>query len=254
VSVTETPTRAPVLSHTTGTNADLIVRARQLGHLTDDGTTWDGTYGEGTFWKRWRPWHLVATDLDPAKSPNAAAGLDATDSRLMPLSFAHVVLDPPYKLNGTDQGEGARYGVAGGYASVEARHDLMRAMLAEGWRVLAPGGTLLYKCQDQANAGAKVWQTDLVTGWATELGLVKIDALQLESYRPQPERSTCSLCGAKIMRRADGRWGTVSRKPGANVFACSGVTIHVPDPDDNGQALSHANFSTLLVFRKPVAP
>lgn len=247
---------APVRSHGAWpNNAALIADCARLRHLTADGPTWDGTYREGTFWTRWQPQLLLATDLDPKYSRDRREGLDATASGWPDNYWAHVVLDPPYKLNGTDQGEGARYGVAGPYRSVEDRLALMQEMLTEGARVLAPGGTLLFKCQDQTNAGSKVWQTDLATTWATNLGLTKIDALQLEAYRPQPERSTCRWCGAKVMKRADGRWGTVSRAADADNFTCTAdVTAmdrqHKPDPADNGQALSHTNYSTLLVFQK----
>lgn len=268
---------APILAHGAwANNAELIADMARLGHLTDDGATWDGTYGEGTFWKAWRPANLFATDLDPAKSSEFLSGIDATNSGLLADHFDHVVLDPPYKLNGTDQGEGARYGVTGPYRSVEARLALMRAMLTEGARVLRPGGTLLYKCQDQTNAGRKVWQTDLVTAWAAELGLTKIDVFHLNGYRPQPQRSTCRWCGSKVMARADGRWGTLGRS-GGDPYTCTtsgpceadpdglhhigcgcddsdaldpSPGFHEPDADDCGQVLGHANYSTLLVFQK----
>jgi len=254
-------TASPVLSHGAWpSNAEMIADARRLGYLTDDGLTWDGTHRLGVFWKAWRPQHLVATDLDPKYSPSNPEGVDACATNFGSETFDHVVLDPPYKLNGTDQGEGHRYGVTGPYKSVEDRLRLMRAMLVEGHRVLRPGGTLLYKCQDQTNAGRKVWQTDLVTGWAAELGLVKIDALQLEAYRPQPARSTCRWCEQKIMRRADGRWGLLKRSDGVDLYACAAYAdlpeglsnvAHQPDPTDIGQDASHANYSTLLVFERP---
>lgn len=243
---------APILAAGTWrTNAELIADCARLGYLTEGGITWDGTWGEGTFWKAWRPMCLTATDMDPAvDAPHGV--IDARRTQWPSGHFAHVVLDPPYKLNGTDQGEGHRYGVAATYRSVNDVLALMKAMLTEGARVLAPGGTLLYKCQDQVNAGAKVFQTDLVTVWAADAGLTKIDQFHYLAHRPQPQRSSCRWCGAKIMKRASGAWGTQGRS-GQEPFGCTepaSAGAHEPDVDDIGQAHAHINYSTLLVFRK----
>lgn len=54
-------------AHNWPTNADLIADVAKLGYL--DGPVLDTTYGEGTFWKMWRPNDLTACDIDPAKSP-----------------------------------------------------------------------------------------------------------------------------------------------------------------------------------------
>ena len=206
------------------TNADLIASCFKLGYLHDDDEVWDGTYGEGVFWQRRRPELLTGTDLDPAKSPGWPAGLDATATHFPDESFDAVVLDPDYKLSGTDQGGGERYGIAGRFRPVNeimARHQ---AQLIEGHRVLRHRakhgpGRLLFKTQDQTNGGAKVWVTDDVTTWATEmLGMRKIGVLLFPSYRAQPERSTCRACGLALMRREDGRWGDQRRRPGQGVW------------------------------------
>lgn len=241
----------PVRTHTGWrSNAEMIADAARLGHLTEGGRTWDGTYGYGTFWKVWYPAFLFGTDLNPLLSPARPAGLDATATDWRDGYFDHVVLDPPYKLNGTGGAEGARYGVAGPHTTTQRRLDLMRLMLAEGARVLRPGGTLLYKCQDQTVNGRKVWQTDMITNMAALQALDKIDLLQLESYRAQPARSTCTECGLRIMQRADGRWGDLRRGDWNEDPYGEDHGGHRPDPAENGQRLSHANYSTLLIFRK----
>lgn len=258
VYVVTAPDRGPVLSHGSWkTNGEMLADVARLGYVDPAGPVLDPTYGLGTFWTCWAPTHLVRTDLDPARSPDFAGGLSAEE---LPAEwtgkYRTVVIDPPYKLNGTDQGEGARYGVAGTYRSVESRHALMGRMLSEGARVLAPGGHLLFKCQDQTNGGRKRWQTRIFADVGEVLGLVLVDQFLFPGYRAQPARSTCIECGGKLMRRADGRWGTVKRD-GSDPFYCltdrhtDEMIGHVPDPAALGQDGSHVNYSALLVFEKP---
>lgn len=181
-----TTTEGPVLAAGTWrTNGELIADCARLGYLTDDGPTWDATYGLGNWWTIWRPANLCATDIDPAKSPSAAGGMDATCSDWINDRWQHVCLDPPYKLNGTDQGEGERYGVAT-RMNRDDRHTLMAAMLTEATRVVRPGGTVLFRCQDQVEGGRVRWQSHAFAAHGERLGLELVDELLFPSYRPQP--------------------------------------------------------------------
>lgn len=168
------------------TNGHLIADVHRLGYIPD-GPVLDVTYGAGTWWKVWRPEHLVAHDLDPDKAPDGTS----TDFRHLPHpdgAFVAVAYDPPYKLNGTPtHAVDDRYGVAGAYTSVADRHQLIYDGLVECARVLAPGGHLLVKCQDQVNAGKVRWQTDLITSWSADLDLEKVDAFLMLGGRAQPD-------------------------------------------------------------------
>lgn len=178
----------PVLAATAwSTNGELIADVARLGYLHRDWPTLDPTWGKGTWWKVFRPHHLVGHDIDPAKAPDGLS----TDFRQLPHrdgAFAVIAYDPPYKLNGTPTHEvDDRYGVAGAYTSRDDRHRLMLDGATECARVLAGDGFLLWKCQDQVNGGHVRWQTDMATVHAAELGLTKVDAFLMLGGRAQPD-------------------------------------------------------------------
>jgi len=178
---TRWPVDGPVIAATRWpANGHMIEDVARLGYLRREWWTLDPTYGRGTFWARWRPEHLVTTDL-----------LTGVDFRSLPFtdrSFDAVVFDPPYKLNGTPSAPDERYGV-GEPATRQERMDLIIDGLNECRRVLTPRGYLLVKCMDQVCGGKVRWQTDDVTDWSRLADLEKIDRLDfLTTPRPQPER------------------------------------------------------------------
>ena len=181
-------TPEPVLAYGSwNNNAELMLACRQLGYLDDTHTVWDATYGEGAFWRLWTPEYLRGSDADPAKSPHWPKGVDFTDTGFPSRSWWNVVLDPPYKLNGRpDPTLDERYGIHE-RTTTKGRLHLIRDGVRECARVLDGG---FVKCQDQVVSGAVVWQSDLVTGWASDAGLRKVDRLDLTSYRPQPAGRT----------------------------------------------------------------
>jgi hypothetical protein len=163
------------------TNAELIVACRDLHYLRDEWLTLDPTYGEGTFWKLWRPTDLVAHDL---------ITVDGVDFRRLPHdddTFDAITFDPPYKLNGTPtESVDARYGVHT-VASRDQRHQPIYDGIDECARVLKPRGYLLLKCMDQVNGGKVRWQTRLFADHAEHKhGMRLVDALLMLGGRPQP--------------------------------------------------------------------
>lgn len=226
-------------------NAELIAQCAQLSYLDTTWTTLDCTYGEGRFWRRWHPHTLTACDLDSAKSP-LGISVDFTNMPFPDLSFAAVVLDGPYKLNGTSNGTGpatsdADYGVDN-RSTVAGRHQLILDGITECNRVLIPahrvrvdkgrtdraGGVLLVKCQDQVCCGRAWWQTRIFAEHAETIGLVLEDMLHLPGYRAQPPRTRKhgDCAGRGCARCTDGRV-------------------------ESRQEHAARNYSTLLVFRKP---
>jgi SAM-dependent methyltransferase len=174
---------APVLAaHPWPSNAELIEACARLDYLDADALTLDATFGRGIFWRTWRPRRLITADKSKGRPMLRA---DFTRLPFPDHTFDRVILDPPYKLNGTDAGEGERYGVER-YASWQGRHQLIRGGITDCARVLRPAGVLLVKCQDQVCSGAVRWQTDEFTRHAESLGLDKVDRLDRLGHRPQP--------------------------------------------------------------------
>ncbi len=171
------------------TNAQAIVDCVTLGYLAADHVVADVTYGLGRWWRDWRPDTLLATDLNPSKSPDTPA--DFRDLPYEQASIDVVCFDPPYKLNGTG-GTGAgdeEYGVADAYVPVADRHTLIRDGITEAARVLKRRGVLLLKCQDQV-AGEVHWQTREFAAHAEHVGFKHVDELYVHGSRKQPDGKT----------------------------------------------------------------
>lgn len=110
----------------------------------------DLTYGNGTFWRKVkRP--ALCFDVQPL-----ADHVKQADSCLLPLepgSLGSVVFDPPfltYVKNGRGHKDGkvamtARYGGYYTYGQLELHY---RGTISECYRVLKPGGLMVFKCQD----------------------------------------------------------------------------------------------------------
>jgi hypothetical protein len=158
-------------------NAEAIRDAHQLGYI--NGCVLDMTYGLGRFWKLYRPLDLFTNDL----YADAQFAYDFTDlPRDWTGLFDTVVFDPPYKLNGTggSHPSDAGYGVANKGGD---RWNLILGGLEEAYRVCAPGGHILVKCQDQVVSGHKVFQTQDIP---KNIDAPLVDQLHVRSYRPQP--------------------------------------------------------------------
>lgn len=157
----------------------MIADVAQLGYIT--GTVLDVTYGNGTFWKYWTPPVLITHDL----------AIDGVDFRKLPepdASVDCVVLDPPYKLNGTPAlGEfDERYGIS--VMTWQQRHMMIARGIREAERVLRVTGHLLLKCQDQVCSGHVRWQTFEFTERAMSFGFRLVDRFDmLGKARPQPK-------------------------------------------------------------------
>ena len=131
----------------------------------------DVTFGGGCFYKN-LPRPEFCSDLAPKKP-----GVIAADVRDLPFkgsSLRSVMFDPPFLLR---TGPGAclkeRFGsIVGSMATLwEFYHHAM----AEIHRVLAPGGWMVFKCQDGVLSGKNHFTHVEVCNQAQALGFVPVD-------------------------------------------------------------------------------
>lgn len=207
-------------------NGALIQAAHDLGHVR--GLVLDATFGKGTWWRSaeglTQVTGRIAMDLHPVKARRALDRIERQrvvhgDFRRPPFrpgSIQTVFYDPRYKLNGTptpdEDGPDERYGAD----AVKPWRQIMDEM-ADGivawppWEhpvgdglapLVAPGGRLLAKCQDQVCSGRMRWQTLLLIERATAAGLELVDRLDYEIHpRTQPE--------GRRQRHAEGNYSTL---------------------------------------------
>ena len=174
--------------HKWRTNGYLLWDCARLGLIKDTDVTLDCTYGYGEFWSVWSPRFLVATDLNPDKSPSVSGGMDC---RYMPYddrAFDAVVFDPPYKLNGTpDDDIDERYGVDTPTHWTE-RMQLIRDGARECARVC--DRALFVKVQDQVVCSVIRWQTIAVAEEIVPQGFGLRARFDFLGRRAQPEGRT----------------------------------------------------------------
>lgn len=186
--------------HNWPTNGHLIADVAAL-YFTDVETVFDATYGRGKWWTQYKPEHLITNDLYSEKADHHC------DFRMLGNYIAGevdaVAYDPPYKLNGTPAltDFDNRYGV-----DVPMSWQDKMLYIRDGFfgcaDIVAPGGYLLAKCQDQVCSGAIRWQTHMLYEAASGIGFDLIDRFDiLGGGRPQPKGRT--------QRHAYGRGSTL---------------------------------------------
>lgn len=216
----------PVLAaHRWPSNAELIYDCVRLGYLRDNDRILDPTYGDGVWWKVWRPLDLVAHKRSE----------DGTDFRALPYPdhfFDAIAYDPPYVCPGgrktsTIKPMHARYGMDERdvnadpeFTTPAALQAIINAGLTEMVRLVKPprtkkeGGIILVKCQNYIWSG-ELWEgAELTRAHAVDLGCTVVDRLEMIGD-PGPQPTTN------------------------------------PDGSPRRQVHARRNFSTLFVLRAP---
>jgi len=180
-------------------NWQLMIDVAQLGYLDGPGPTIDVTHNIGRFWSEGaaglQPPPGCRFDIDPAFVETHQTKV--ADFRNLPLPDACVgslVIDPPFKLNGSTSGRGpSRLDV--GYDVEEYRSpsqimDLIRAGIDEAGRVVVRGGFCLMKCMLQINASRVHDQPGDAARYAVDSGRWRhIGSMHVASgTRPQPRK------------------------------------------------------------------
>lgn len=114
-----------------------------------DGFDCDMTYGAGSFWKA-LPQPRLKFDISPQ-----VPGVQKACSTMLPVepaSLSSVVFDPPFltyvRAGRTGNGKMIMAKQFSGYWRYDELEDHYRHTISEAYRVLRPGGVMVFKCQD----------------------------------------------------------------------------------------------------------
>jgi tRNA G10 N-methylase Trm11 len=166
------------------TNAHLIADIARLGYL--DGPLLDATYGNGNWWKIFRPGDFTTYTGDFTKMPFEDGQFDS------------VAYDPPYVAPGGRETSSItafweRYGMDETPSSPAELQSVINDGLAECWRVVAWRGFIVVKTKDYITSG-KLWDgTGETKKFAVEkLGMEYVDRFE-HIGKPGPQSQTSQV-------------------------------------------------------------
>lgn len=149
---------SPVLTTTTGTNADLLPEVFKI-YAKDGFRILDMTYGKGAFWKKIdkSKYIVVENDIEPSRG---SWHEDFRNTHWDNEQFDIVILDPPYVFGagGTDSVMDEQY-KNGLYRQDETQKgvssiiSLYSGGMKEAKRILTKNGLLMVKCMDLISGG-----------------------------------------------------------------------------------------------------
>lgn len=140
----------------------------------------DPTYSKGVFWKK-LPQPRMKFDIDPQFPDVVKASADS-----LPLeneSCKSVVFDPPFMFSQSPRNPGKIKTRFTAFNSVTEMWTLYRSAMVEFWRILQPGGIVVFKCQDAVSSGKNWFSHFQVEKYAREIGFEEIDLFVLGSKR-----------------------------------------------------------------------
>lgn len=182
--------KPPVLACDHWKNNAYLIRdgVARLGYLRRNLLTLDPTYGQGVWWRLWRPHVLFDHDI----------AMDGHDFREMPYPdgmFPQIAYDPPYVSMGGRATTKIRkfyeqYGLIGAPTSPQKLQALINDGLTEMYRLAAPKGIVIAKTMNYVSSG-KLQLSELWTmNHAEQLGFVIEDRFILHGRpRQQPKRT-----------------------------------------------------------------
>lgn len=138
----------------------------------------DATFSTGCLYRTGAiPIPPIRYDLHPQRTD-----VQQADCRRLPLlvnSIDSIILDPPFLATSgpslsTTQGNyiNRRFGV---YPTETALRDLYQESIEEAFRVLKPGGVLVFKCQDKVSSGKQHMMHCFVHSAAVQQGFEVLD-------------------------------------------------------------------------------
>lgn len=143
----------------------------------------DPTYSTGNFYKRGIPKPILRSDIDP-QAPGVALADVKNLTGFTSGSVGVVMFDPPFTMNGeSKKPKEKKTGLIGRRFTSFKDWDELRTMylaaMKELYRVMMPGGVLIFKCQDAVVGGKNHFTHVWIMNRATEIGFYPKDLFVL---------------------------------------------------------------------------
>lgn len=159
-------------------NQEVILRDIMALHNGGRPFEVDPTYSKGVFYKN-LPKPIYRFDLTPQSND-----VEQADARALPFvdnSVHSIMFDPPFLASHSNVDTGKIKKRFTSFRSIEDLWQFYDEALQEFWRILVPGGLLVFKCQDTVSGGKNWFSHFVVEDYARRIGFVEIDMFILLS-------------------------------------------------------------------------
>lgn len=154
----------------------------------------DPTYSKGVFYKN-LPKPRYKFDLTPQSDEVQQA--DACDLPFEDGTIQSIMFDPPFLASHSNVDTGKIKKRFTSFKSIDALWEFYDEALQEFYRILAPGGLLVFKCQDTVSGGKNYFSHYVVEEYARRIGFVEVDLFILHSKTVMWSANMSRQCHAR---------------------------------------------------------
>lgn len=138
----------------------------------------DPTYSKGIFFRK-LPQPQLKFDIEPQYPDVIKAS--ANNLPLDDASVQSVIFDPPFMASKSPNNPGKIKSRFTAFNSITEMWEMYQSSLVEFWRILRPGGIVVFKCQDAVSSGKNWFSHFQIEKYAREIGYEQLDLFVLGS-------------------------------------------------------------------------